>query len=53
MPMVNGKKFPYTSKGKAAAKKAAYKMGEKMESKSMKAKETKMGMSMKKMGKKK
>jgi hypothetical protein len=32
-------------------KKSAYKMGEKMESKSMKMKETKMGM--KKMGKKK
>ncbi|CAB4177248.1 hypothetical protein UFOVP999_8 [uncultured Caudovirales phage] len=53
MPQVGKKKFPYTAKGKAAAKKAAYKMGEKMESKSMKAKETKMGMSMKKMGKKK
>ena len=23
MPMVNGKKYPYTKKGKAAAKKAA------------------------------
>ena len=54
MPKVGNKKFPYTAKGKAAAKKAAYKMGEKMESKSMKVKETKMGMkSMKKMGKKK
>ena len=54
MPKVGNKKFPYTAKGKAAAKKAAYQMGEKMESKSMKSKETKMGMkSMKKMGKKK
>lgn len=26
MPKVNGKKFPYTTKGKAAAKKAAAKM---------------------------
>lgn len=25
MPMVNGKKYPYTEKGKAAAKKAAKK----------------------------
>lgn len=25
MPMVNGKKYPYTAKGKAAAKKAATK----------------------------
>jgi len=25
MPMVNGKKYPYTTKGKAAAKKAAKK----------------------------
>ena len=25
MPMVNGKKYPYTKKGKAAAKKAATK----------------------------
>ena len=39
MPMVNGKKFPYTKKGKAAAKKAAKKSGAKM--------------AMKKMGKKK
>ncbi len=29
MPMVNGKKFPYTAKGKKAAK--SYAMGEKME----------------------
>ncbi len=28
MPMVNGKKFPYTKKGKAMAKKAAKKSGE-------------------------
>jgi hypothetical protein len=41
MPMVNGKKFPYTAKGKKAAK--AYKMGEKMESKSEKMMEMKMG----------
>jgi hypothetical protein len=39
MPMVNGKKFPYTKKGKAMAKKAAKKSGAKM--------------TMKKMGKKK
>ena len=26
MPKVNGKKYPYTKKGKAAAKKAANKM---------------------------
>ena len=44
MPMVNGKKFPYTAKGKKAAK--AYAMGEKMEKSA--AKKT-----MKKMGKKK
>lgn len=29
MPNVNGKKFPYTAKGKAAAKKAAKKMPKK------------------------
>ena len=29
MPMVNGKKYPYTEKGKAAAKKAAKKQGTK------------------------
>jgi len=29
MPMVNGKKFPYTKKGMAAAKKAAKKKGKK------------------------
>lgn len=58
MPMVNGKKFPYTAKGKKAAK--AYAMGEKMESKGEKKMEAKKGMkkmaakkSMKKMGKKK
>ena len=51
MPMVNGKKFPYTAKGKAAAKKAAYKKGETMESKAEKMMEMKKGM--KKMGKKK
>ena len=27
MPKVNGKKYPYTKKGKAAAKKAAKKKG--------------------------
>jgi hypothetical protein len=41
MPMVNGKKFPYTAKGKKAAK--AYKKGEMMESKSEKMMEMKMG----------
>lgn len=30
MPKVNGKKFPYTAKGKAAAKKAAAKKTSKM-----------------------
>ena len=29
MPMVNGKKYPYTAKGKAAAKKAAKKKSKK------------------------
>lgn len=29
MPNVDGKKYPYTAKGKAAAKKAAAKMDEK------------------------
>jgi len=33
MPMVGNKKFPYTKKGKAAAKKAAKKSGKKMKSK--------------------
>jgi len=30
MPMVGGKKYPYTKKGKAAAKKAAKKSGKKV-----------------------
>ena len=30
MPRVNGKKYSYTKKGKAAAKKAAKKTGQKM-----------------------
>ena len=30
MPKVNGKKYSYTAKGKAAAKKAAAKSGKKM-----------------------
>ena len=30
MPMVGKKKYPYTKKGKAAAKKAAKKMGKKV-----------------------
>ncbi len=30
MPMVGKKKFPYTTKGKAAAKKAAKKTGKKV-----------------------
>ena len=58
MPKVGKKKFPYTAKGKKAAK--AYAMGEKMESKKEKMMEAKKGMkkmaaksSMKKMGKKK
>jgi hypothetical protein len=33
MPMVENKKFPYTKKGKAEAKKAAKKSGKKMKSK--------------------
>lgn len=49
MPKVNGKKFPYTAKGKKAAK--AYAKGEKMESKAEKMMEMRKGM--KKMGKKK
>jgi hypothetical protein len=32
MPKVNGKSYPYTTKGKAAAKKAATKSGKKMKS---------------------
>ena len=46
MPMVNGKKFPYTAAGEAMAKKAAKKSGKKM----VMGKST---MKMKKMGKKK
>ncbi len=41
MPKVGKKKFPYTAKGKKAAK--AYAMGEKMESKKEKMMEMKMG----------
>jgi len=33
MPMVNGKKYSYTKKGKASAKKAAKKSGKKMKKK--------------------
>lgn len=33
MPMVNGKKYPYTAKGKAAAKKAATKKATKKSTK--------------------
>lgn len=54
MPKVNGKKFPYTAKGKKAAK--MYAMGEKMESKAEKKMEMKKGakkMAAKKMAKKK
>lgn len=54
MPKVNGKSFPYTAKGKKAAK--AYAMGEKMESKKEKMMEAKKGMkkmAAKKMAKKK
>ena len=43
MPKVGKMSFPYTAAGKKAAKKQAYKTGEKMESKAMKMKETKMG----------
>jgi hypothetical protein len=35
MPMVNDKKFPYTKKGKAMAKKAAKKAGVKVAVKKM------------------
>jgi hypothetical protein len=49
MSKVGNKKFPYTAKGKKAAK--AYAKGEKMESKSEKMMEMRKGM--KKMGKKK
>ena len=48
MPMVNGKRFAYTAKGKKAAK--AYAAGEKMESKAEKRMEMKKGA--KKMAKK-
>jgi len=45
MPMVNGKKFPYTKEGMAAAKKAAKSGSKKMvkESPAIKAKMKKMG----------
>jgi len=33
MPMVNGKKYPYTKKGKMAAKKAAKKKRKKVKNK--------------------
>lgn len=49
MPMVDGKKFPYTMKGKAMAKKAAKKPKKKM---TMKKPDKKMAM-MRKMGKNK
>ena len=49
MPKVGNKKFPYTAKGKKAAK--AYAMAEKMESKSEKAKELAKGMKALKKGK--
>ena len=35
MPMVDGKKFPYTMKGKVMAKKAAKKSGKKLVIKKM------------------
>ena len=38
MPMVGGKKFPYTAKGKAAAKVAAKKSGKPMMDKKAKKK---------------
>jgi hypothetical protein len=42
MPNVNGKKFPYTAKGKMAAKSEAMKAGKKMAVKKMaKAKKSK------------
>lgn len=44
MPQVGKKKFPYTAKGKKAAK--AYAMGEKMESKKEKMMEAKKGKKM-------
>jgi hypothetical protein len=55
MPMVGDKKFPYTAKGKKAAK--MYAKAEKMESKAMSMKSKKKvapkKAAMKKMGKKK
>ena len=53
MPMVSGKKFPYTAKGKKAAK--MYAKAEKMEEKAMmmKSKTKAAKKPMKKMGKKK
>jgi hypothetical protein len=53
MPMVGGKKFPYTAKGKKAAK--MYAKAEKMEEKAtmMKSKTKAAKKPMKKMGKKK
>ena len=56
MPKVNGKKFPYTAKGKKAAK--MYAKAEKMEDKAMMMKMSKKKAApkkaaMKKMGKKK
>ena len=51
MPMVNGKKFPYTAKGKKAAK--MYAKAEKMEAKAMmmKSKKKAVKKSAKKKGK--
>ena len=46
MPKVGKKKFPYTAKGKKAAK--AYAMGEKMEEKAMMMKAAKKKMAAKK-----
>lgn len=51
MPMVEGKKFPYTAAGKKAAK--MYAKAEKMESKAMSMKSSKKKAKTKKMGKKK
>jgi hypothetical protein len=50
MPKVNGKKFPYTAKGKKAAK--MYAKAEKMEEKAMMMKAAKKKMTAKKMKKK-
>ena len=41
MPMVNGKKYSYSPRGMAAAKKAAKKMGKKMTKKSRGKRKTK------------